>query len=46
VHTPLADLVGLPESVRARMRLIHYPDQLDPATAPIACARESDCLVL
>ena len=44
VHTPLAALVGLPEAIRGRMRLIHYPDQLDPDTAPIACAREGDRL--
>ncbi len=42
VHTPLERLVTLPETVRARMRLIHYPDTLDPDTAPIACAREGD----
>lgn len=46
VHTPLADLVGLPAEVRARMRLIHYSDLLDPDTAPITCAREADCLTL
>ena len=44
VHTPLAALVGLPAEQRARMRLIHYPDQLDPATAPIRCACEGDCV--
>jgi ribonuclease BN (tRNA processing enzyme) len=44
VHTPLAALVGLPPEVRARMRLIHYPDALDPASAPIACAREGERL--
>jgi ribonuclease BN (tRNA processing enzyme) len=40
VHTPLAQLVARPEAEKARMRLIHYPDFLDPATAPIACARQ------
>jgi ribonuclease BN (tRNA processing enzyme) len=44
VHTPLEALVGLPPEVRARMRLIHYPDALDPSTAPIACAREGERL--
>lgn len=44
VHTPLADLCGLPAELRAHMRLIHYPDQLDPEGAPIACAREGERL--
>jgi ribonuclease BN (tRNA processing enzyme) len=44
VHTPLASLLLLPEAIRARMRLIHYPDQLDPDTAPIACLREGTVL--
>jgi hypothetical protein len=42
VHTPLAKLVGLPESVRERMRLIHYPDFHDVDSSPIVCAREGD----
>ncbi len=44
VHTPLERLVGLDEAVKQRMRLIHYPDFLDVATAPIACARQGDRL--
>lgn len=44
VHTPLASLLLVPEAIRARMRLIHYPDQLDPDTAPIACLREGTVL--
>lgn len=40
VHTPLASLLTTPADVQARMRLIHYPDLLDPDTAPIVCARE------
>jgi ribonuclease BN (tRNA processing enzyme) len=42
VHTPLSALCGLPEQLRARMRLIHYPDHLDPDGAPIVCAREGE----
>lgn len=42
VHTPLASLLGLAGEVRARMRLIHYPDLLDPEMSPIPCAREGD----
>ncbi len=46
VHTPLASLLLLPAELRARMRLIHYPDQLDPETSPIACLREGQVLTL
>jgi ribonuclease BN (tRNA processing enzyme) len=42
VHTPLASLVALPEALKARMRLIHYPDDLVVESAPIACAREGE----
>ena len=46
VHTPLASLLALPEAQRRHMRLIHYPDQLDPAQVAIACAREGEWLRL
>lgn len=46
VHTPLSELLLLPESIRDRMRLIHYPDLLDPDTAPIPCLREGTILEL
>ena len=46
VHTPLASLVGLPASTRARMRLIHYPDFHDVAASPILCAREGERIAL
>ena len=46
VHTPLASLLLLPAELRARMRLIHYPDQLDPETSPITCLREGQVLML
>lgn len=46
VHTPLASLLELPEAQRRHMRLIHYPDQLDPAQVVIACAREGEWLRL
>jgi ribonuclease BN (tRNA processing enzyme) len=45
-HTPLASLLLLPEALRARMRLIHYPDTLDPASCPITCLREGEVLEL
>ena len=46
VHTPLSELMLLPESIRSRMRLIHYPDALEPETAPIPCLREGTILEL
>lgn len=30
IHTPYGQLAALPEDVRARLRLIHYPDGFDP----------------
>ena len=41
-HTPLDRLLGVDAAVRARMRLIHYPDPHDVDGSPIACAREGD----
>jgi ribonuclease BN (tRNA processing enzyme) len=29
LHTPYADLAALPGALRAKMRLIHYPDDFD-----------------
>lgn len=46
IHTPLAALLDLPTEVRSRMRLIHYPDLLDPDTCPIPCLREGTILDL
>ncbi len=35
VHTPYAKLAALPAEVRAKMRLIHYPDDFDLAASVI-----------
>ena len=35
VHTPYASLAALPADLRARMRLIHYPDAFDLAHSTI-----------
>lgn len=43
-HTPLASLAALPEALRARMRLIHYPDFHDVEGSPIPCVREREHL--
>jgi ribonuclease BN (tRNA processing enzyme) len=40
VHTPYADLAGLPAEVRAKMRLIHYPDDFDLDSSVIEPLRE------
>jgi ribonuclease BN (tRNA processing enzyme) len=43
-HTPYASLAALPAALRARMRLIHYPDTFDVAGSAIAVLREGDVL--
>lgn len=45
-HTPLSSLLLLPSEIRSRMRLIHYPDALDPSACQITCLREGDVLEL
>lgn len=42
IHTPLERLVAQPAAVRAKMRLIHYPDAHDTALPDIASAREGE----
>jgi ribonuclease BN (tRNA processing enzyme) len=43
-HTPYASLAALPAPLRARMRLIHYPDVFDTAGSVIAPLVEGDVL--
>lgn len=45
-HTDLACLLELPEQVRAKIRLVHYPDSFDADSPPIPALREGDVLVL
>ena len=45
-HTPLSSLLLLPAELRDRMRLIHYPDGLQPASCPITCLREGEVVEL
>ena len=40
VHTPYARLAALPETLRARLRLIHYPDEFDPDASAIETLRQ------
>ena len=37
LHTPYEKLAELPESLRAKMRLIHYPDDFNASASIIAC---------
>ena len=43
-HTPYAALAALPDALRGRMRLIHYPDAFDTASSAIAALHEGDVL--
>jgi hypothetical protein len=40
VHTPYARLAALPAALRAKMRLIHYPDEFDVETSAIEPLRQ------
>lgn len=46
VHTPYERLAALPTDVRARMRLIHYPDCFDAETSRIKPLRQGERIVL
>ncbi len=39
-HTPYAALAGLPAELRAKMRLIHYPDDFDRGASVIAALEQ------
>ena len=39
-HTPYEKLAGLDVDVRAKMRLVHYPDEFEVATSVIEALRE------
>jgi len=43
-HTPYESLAALPADLRARMRLIHYPDGFDIAGSAIAAVEEGQVL--
>jgi ribonuclease BN (tRNA processing enzyme) len=43
IHTPYQDLAALPEDLRARMRLIHYPDDFDHGSSVIETLRQGQC---
>lgn len=41
-HTLYAQLATLPEALRAKMRLVHYPDEFETVKTKIALARQGD----
>jgi ribonuclease BN (tRNA processing enzyme) len=43
-HTPYASLAALPAELRARMRLVHYPDGFDTSASKIMALAEGDVL--
>ena len=45
-HTPYAKLAALPADLRARMRLIHYPDDFDQAASVIQCVHQGQRYVV
>lgn len=45
-HTLASDLANLPEPLRQKMRLVHYPDFLDLNAVPIAALREGEVLAV
>ena len=46
VHTPYTQLAQLPDSLRQRMRLIHYSDAFDLAASVIEPLQQGRCHVL
>jgi ribonuclease BN (tRNA processing enzyme) len=43
VHTPYEKLAALPESLRSKMRLTHYPDDFDVDSSVIEPLRQGRC---
>jgi ribonuclease BN (tRNA processing enzyme) len=46
VHTPYAKLATLPAALRAKMRLIHYPDDFDHSSSVIEPLRQGRCYLV
>ena len=45
-HTPIEDLNALPAALQQKMRLIHMPDDFDPATSPIRTLKAGEVLMV
>ncbi len=43
-HTKLEELVALPEAIRRKIRLVHYPDDFDVEGSPIPCLRRGQLI--
>jgi hypothetical protein len=43
LHTPYADLAALPAGLRAKMRLIHYPDDFNLTASTIEPLSQGRC---
>ena len=41
-HTAYEELAALPEVIRNRMRLVHYPDNFEKESSVIACAEDGE----
>jgi ribonuclease BN (tRNA processing enzyme) len=46
VHTPYEKLAALPDEMRAKMRLIHYPDDFEIESSMIEPLRQGRCYVI
>ncbi len=44
VHTPYEKLVALPQELRERMRLVHYPDDFDVENSVIECMTQTQAV--
>jgi ribonuclease BN (tRNA processing enzyme) len=43
-HTAIEDLLGLDDELKARMRLVHYPDWFDVDGCAIGCLRQGETI--
>ncbi len=42
IHTPIEDLLAVPEPLRSRLALVHYPDDLDVEGCALRCLRAGE----
>lgn len=46
MHTNLTDLLTVRPAIRKKLRITHYPDTLDPATAPLPAMRQGTLITV